>query len=187
MPLVFDPAARRIVLDVASVTAAELWSRWSDWAASADNAKYLPAFRQAGGDDLGGGLSIPAYMFLLNGWRVRPMEASHTLIITGNLFVDGGGVPVVSTLGAFNVATQYTVPVQAQAVSTGGGGASAAAIAAAVRLEIAAELAQMREVALLHGLVVGSPMVVSPTSRSAGGVVQSFAQSGNAVTVTRNA
>jgi hypothetical protein len=124
--ITFDPSAKRIILDSTAVTASQLWSRWSDWAAAADNAKYLPAFRQAGGDDLGGGLSIPAYIFLLNGWRVRPMEANHALIITGNLFVDGGGVPVVNTLGAFNVSTQYTVPVQAQAVSTGGSGSGAA-------------------------------------------------------------
>ena len=120
MPIAFDPAARRIVLDSASVTASELWSRWSDWVALSDNSKYLPAFRQAGGDDLGGGLSIPAYMFLLNNWRIRPMESNHNVNITGNLFVDGGGVPVVSTLGNFNVSVQYTVPVQAQAISTGG-------------------------------------------------------------------
>jgi hypothetical protein len=120
--ITFDPAARRIVLDVATVSASELWSRWADWVTQADNAKYLPAFRQVGGDDLGGGLAIPPYLFLLNGWRVRPMEANHTLIITGNLFVDGGGVPVVPTLGAFNVSAQYTVPVQAQAYSSAGGG-----------------------------------------------------------------
>jgi hypothetical protein len=131
--ITFDPATRRIVLDSASVTAATLWSRWSDWAATSDNAKYLPAFRQAGGDDLGGGLSIPPYIFLLNGWRVRPIEASQTVIISGNLFVDGGGVPVVSTLGNFNVSVQYTVPVQAQGISTSGStGPSASDIAAAV-------------------------------------------------------
>jgi hypothetical protein len=50
------------------------------------------------------------------------MEANHLLVIDGNLFVDGGGQPVVQTIGAYNVSTQYTVPVQAQAVSTGGGG-----------------------------------------------------------------
>ena len=121
MPIAFDAAAKRIVLDSAATTGSELWSRWSDWAAASDNAKYLPAFRQTGGDDLGGGLFIPPYFFLLNGWRVRPMESSHTLIITGNLFVEGGGVPIVNTLGAFNVSAQYTVPVQAQGISTSGG------------------------------------------------------------------
>lgn len=122
MPIVFDPAARRIVLDSVGVSASEIWSRWVEWLAIDDNSKYPLAFRQVGGDELGGGLFIPAYYFLLNGWRVRPMESNHALVITGNLFVDGGGIPVVNTLGAFNVSVQYTVPVQAQAVSTTGGG-----------------------------------------------------------------
>ena len=57
------------------------------------------------------------------------MESSHNLTITGNLFVEGGGVPVVNTLGSFQVNVNYTVPVQAQALSTsGGGGATAAEI-----------------------------------------------------------
>jgi hypothetical protein len=175
--ITFDPATRRIVLDSTSVTAAELWSRWSDWAATSDNAKYLPAFRQAGGDDLGGGLSIPAYMFLLNDWRVRPMEANHTLVITGNLFVDGGGVPVVGTLGAFNVSAQFTVPVQAQAVSTGGGSGG-------LTTEQANQLAAL---AKIHGLVMGSPLTVTTTARAAGGVVQTIAEASGTVTVERTA
>lgn len=119
MAITFDGATKRIILDSASVEAAEIWSRWSDWHAS--NPEWPLAFRQVGGDDLGGGLLIPPYFFLLNGWRVRPMEANHTLVLTGNLFVEGGGQPVVQTLGAYNVSVQYTVPVQAQAFATGGG------------------------------------------------------------------
>ena len=123
MPITFDATARRIVLDSAAVTAAEIWSRWVEWVATADNSKHPAALRQVGGDELGGGLLIPAYYFLLAGWRVRPMESSHLLTITGNLFVDGGGQPVVQTLGVHNVSVQYTVPVQAQAVATGGAAA----------------------------------------------------------------
>jgi hypothetical protein len=123
--ITFEPATRRIILDSAAASSAELWSAWVDWVAMGDNAKYPPAFRQVGGDELGDGLLIPPYMFLLNSWRVRPMEANHSLVISGNLFVEGGGSPVVNTLGAFNVAIQLTVPVQAQAYATGGVGPSA--------------------------------------------------------------
>jgi len=91
-----------------------------DWAAASDNAKYGAVFRQVGSDDLGGGLSIPPYYFLQGAWRVRPMELSHNLTITGNLFVEGGGVPVVATLGTYQVNVNYTVPVQAQGISTSG-------------------------------------------------------------------
>jgi len=128
--MIFDPVNKRIILDSTAVTASQIWSRWVDWVASDDNGKYLPALSQVGGDDLGSSLSIPIYIFLLNGWRVRPMEANHQLIITGNLFVDSGGVPVVNTLGAYNVSVQYTVPVQAQTVSVSSSGGLTSAQAA---------------------------------------------------------
>lgn len=133
MAITLDGATKRIVLDSISVTAAEIWSAWVDWHAT--NRSWPLAFRQVGGDDLGSGLSIPPYFFLLNGWRVRPMESSHNLTITGNLFVDGGGVPVVSTLGTYQVNVNYTVPVQAQGIATGGtSGPTSSEIAAAVWL-----------------------------------------------------
>ena len=120
MAITFDPVAKRVILDSSSVTATELFSRWEDWAVLSDNVKYGMVFRQVGSDDLGGGLSIPPYFFLQGGWRVRPMESDHNLAITGNLFVEGGGVPVVRTLGAYQVNVNYTVPVQAQGISTSG-------------------------------------------------------------------
>lgn len=127
MAITIDPAAKRFILDSVSVTAKGLYAAWVDWVAASDNSKYLPAFRTAGGDDLGAGLLIPPYYFLLNGWKVRPMEANQTLVIEGNLFVDGGGDPVVTTLGVFQVLVKSVVPVQAQGISTSGGsGASAA-------------------------------------------------------------
>ena len=122
MAITFDPAAKRIILDSPSTSATEIYSRWVDWAAQGDNIKYGMWIRTVGGDDLGGGLSIPPYYFLQGSVRVRPMEAPHTLDLEGNLFVEGGGDPVVSTLGNFNVIVKNTVPVQAQAFSTSGGG-----------------------------------------------------------------
>lgn len=71
------------------------------------------------------------------------MESSHNLTITGNLFVDGGGVPVVSTLGTYQVNVNYTVPVQAQGISTSGGSGPSAA-------EIAAEILAAAQVTPIH-------------------------------------
>ena len=144
MPIVFDPSTKRVILDSASVTATELYSRSADWLALSDNAKYGAVFRQVGGDDLGSGLSIPPYFFLQGDWRVRPMEVNHNLTITGNLFVEGGGVPVVSTLGTYQVNVNYTVPVQAQGISTSGStGPTAAEVADAVRAILFTELARI--------------------------------------------
>ena len=124
MAITFDPVNKRIILDVTTITATEIYSRWVDWASLGDNLKYRMVFRQVGSDDLGGGLVIPPYYFLQSGWRIRPMEANHLLVISGNLFVEGGGQPVVNTLGAFNVSVQYTVPVQAQGFITNGASVS---------------------------------------------------------------
>lgn len=142
MAITLNGSAKRIILDSASVSAAQIWSAWVDWHET--NQQWPLAFQLVGGNALGGGLFIPPYFFLMNGWRVRPMEASHNLTITGNLFVDGGGVPVVGTLGTYQVNVNYTVPVQAQGIATSGStGPTASEIAAAVRADIAAELARI--------------------------------------------
>lgn len=118
--ITFDPINKRIVLDSANATAGQIYSRWKEWVLTGENTKYEQAFSVLGGDPLGGGLFVASYFFLMNGWRIRPMEANHTLILEGNIAVLGGGVPVVQTLGQFNVSTQFTVPVQAQGISTSG-------------------------------------------------------------------
>lgn len=99
----------------------DLLSRWKDWVLLSDNSKYLPAFNSVGGDtiDVGAGTEIPAYCFLLNGWKVRPQEASHTLGVTvGILLVEGGGDPFVNTIGSFVVRVNYQQPVQAITITT---------------------------------------------------------------------
>lgn len=169
MAYTIDPVNKRIVLDSADVTAKSIYAAWVDWVALSDNAKWPQAFSSVGGDNLGGGLLIPPYYFLLNEWRIRPMESNHNLTISGNLFVDGGGVPVVSTLGVFQVNVNYTVPVQAQGISTSGSSGPTigeittaitgamidpADIASAVRLALQTELARL-DVAISSRQIAG--------------------------------
>ena len=127
MALTFDGTSKVITLGVGTLTLSvrDLWSRWLDWQATGDNSKYLPAMISVGGDDidLGAGTKIPVYAYLVNGWRVRPQEASHTLNVTdGVLLVSGGGDPFLNTLGSYVVRINYQQPVQAISFSTGGGG-----------------------------------------------------------------
>lgn len=129
MAFVFSGSSKLITLSAGTVVVdvRDLWSRWVDWHALGDNSKYLPAFRTVGGDviDAGAGTSIPTYAYLLNGWRLRPQEANHTLTVNGGvLLVDGGGDPFVATLGAFVVRVNYQQPVQAIGFDSGGGGGS---------------------------------------------------------------
>lgn len=175
MAITIDPASKRLILDSASVSAQAIYAAWADWAATSDNLKYLPAFSGVGGDDLGGGLFIPPYYFLLNGWRVRPMESNHNLVITGNLFVSGGGVPVVSTLGVYQVNVNYTVPVQAQAMATAGGSGGLTSEQAAMLGEIWQRL----------GLDPINPLTQSSSSIQAGGFSLGVSEAGGIVTVAR--
>ena len=78
-------------------------------------------------------------------------------------------------------AAQTLVELHAAAV----GGPSATDIAAAVREALADELLQVTDVACLHGLVSGEPLVVTPSSRAAGPVTQTITTAGEKVTVTR--
>jgi len=116
MAITFDPTNKVISLDVFAVSASQIWSRWADWVALSDNSKYMPAFSQ-----LGGVAPVALYLYLENGWRVRPMEASGTTKITGNLLVQGGGDPVVPTLGNWNTLVNMEAPIAAQAISVGSG------------------------------------------------------------------
>lgn len=91
----------------------DIYSDWKEWLLEGDNSKYLQALRTVGGDPTVGAQSISPYYFLLNGWRIRPYEGDHMLAVEGNLFVDGGGNPFVSTVGAYNVLVNLSTSVNA--------------------------------------------------------------------------
>lgn len=129
-----------------SFTVPDIYSRWKEWVADSTNSAFLPAFKPVGGDEIdsAAGTSIPLYAFLINGWRVRPQEANHTLTVTGGvLLVDGGGDPFANTIGAFRVAIRYSQPAQAITVATGAssGNSGSNLTAEQVRIEMDANSA----------------------------------------------
>jgi hypothetical protein len=130
MALTFDGPNKLAILSAGTTTLSvrDLWSRWVDWALTSDNSKFEVAMEAVGGQDidLSAGTKIPIYLFLTNGWRLRPQEANHTLNVgDGVLLVSGGGDPFVNTTGSFVVRINYQQPVQAIAFSTEGGGGMA--------------------------------------------------------------
>lgn len=131
MALSFDGPNKKITITtVNELDVKDLWSRWVEWFLTGDNSKYGLAMRQVGGDDIdvSAGTSIPPYIYLQNGWKIKPREANHTLAVTnGILLVEGGGEPFIPTTGAYTVQINYQQPVQAITVATGGGGGSTAA------------------------------------------------------------
>lgn len=134
--ITFNGATKLIVLSATTaLDVQDLWSRWVDWVATDDNSKFLPAFRSVGGDtiDSVAGTYIPVYTFMLNGWKIRPQESSHTLRVhNGILLTDDSSDPFVNTVGSFVVRINYQQPVQAIAVDMGGGGGGGATAAQVV-------------------------------------------------------
>lgn len=81
----------------------DLYAAWKDWVLLDNNAQYLAAFSVIGGEEISTEVTVDTTYFLLNGWKIRPYEGNHVLTITGNLFVDGGGSPMIQTVGNYNV------------------------------------------------------------------------------------
>ena len=112
MAYTFDGPNKLIILTAGTVAVEvdEMYSRWCDWLVLSDNIKYLPAIRFVGGDAISATKNLGITFFLINGWRVRPDEANHTLRVNGNLYTDPSGFsPFVPTVGAFNVTIELTV------------------------------------------------------------------------------
>lgn len=137
MAFTFDGANKLVILSAGTtlVDLAEMYSRWKDWLLLG-NTGYARAFDTVGGEpiDPGAGTMVPLFLFLQNGWKVRPYEANHTLTVAGgSLIGSGGGDPFADTLGNYRVRIRYQQPVQAFGYSTtGAGGATPADVADAV-------------------------------------------------------
>jgi len=71
--ILFNGETRLVSIDQ-SYSLTEIYSEWKRWVLLELNAKYPAAFRELGGDDLGGGLSLGVYFFIRNdqGWKIKP-------------------------------------------------------------------------------------------------------------------
>jgi hypothetical protein len=91
------------------------------WIATADSKFNFP-LRTVGGDPIGGGKFAGDLYFLTNGWKIRPQEADHELLLDGNLFLDDGeaGGIFVPTVGNFTVLATIERSADVRALETGG-------------------------------------------------------------------
>ena len=147
MAFTFDATAKLIILTTGTTSfdLADLWTAWKDWL-RLGNAGAARALDTVGGEpiDAAAGTLVPLFLFLLNGWKIRPYEGDHTLTVTGGtLVVSGGGDPFVSTLGDYTVRIRYQQPAQAIGYSTGGASVDYGQIASAVDAVLAARFASV--------------------------------------------
>lgn len=140
-----------------------------DWEDSAEGVLY-PITHTWKALALGGG----AYFYgfdLVNGWRLK-FIGSGPFTINGNLngtIIDTGVQVERKTSAAYTT------------TAIGGSGPSASDVASAVRTELAAELARITKLAALSA--IDETLVVTPTSRTAGALVQTITTNGDTTTV----
>ena len=120
MAIAIDPTEKLFILDSVSTSGVELYRAWVNWVVESDNLKYLSAFRSVGGDDTIPGQRVSPYFFLINGWKIRPMEADQDLTVDGFIYSSDGFKPVIDTLGDWKVQVSYTVPMLAVAYDSSG-------------------------------------------------------------------
>lgn len=127
MAIAFDGLTKTITLSPGAtvVTVAEIYSRWKDWITQSDNFKFPPAFREAGGDSLGGGLYSSINVFIRNdtGWRVKPPEQHIIVDLIGNIYPeDPLTIWRVATVGTFRTAINTNNSANALVLASTGGG-----------------------------------------------------------------
>ena len=90
-----------------------------------------------------------------------------------------------SVWGATAINNNAVGSMGAKLNSAASGGVDYGSMADAVRIELQAELTRITDIAKIHGLVIGSDLVVGTTTRTAGDIAQSISESGGVVTIAR--
>ena len=92
MPVTFDPTTRVIAVNPGVRTLDVLRDLYSEakrqWLTDPVLRRLAFPFRIFGGDPLTDSLTAGAFIFLQNqdGWRVRPDDVNHELVVVGNLY-----------------------------------------------------------------------------------------------------
>jgi len=173
-PFTFDFAGSRLLVDVGAVDVSvlDIYDAAKVARATEEGILYDAIATGSGLVDLGGGTAVGLTVALVGSWQVKFPEGNYIARVSqGNLVGGPGGDPIAYSAG---VQTLLIQSAASTVVTTGeGGGLSAGAEA------------QISALAKIHGLIMGSPLTVSPTQRAAGGVVQTISEAASVVTVTR--
>ena len=74
-----------------------------DWVTNENLRKLAYPVASVGGNPLPGEKELGSTFFINEDWKIKPYEASHRLIINGNLYSRDGSDPFIDTIGTFTV------------------------------------------------------------------------------------
>jgi len=171
----------------ATFDAEDIYAAWKDWFVLSDNSKYPPAMDAAGGADIGGGEKLGRAFFIRNdlGWRLAPVtvETPVDILLTGNIFPSGSLIAfTLYTYSAGNTHIERRTSSLPSVLETGVSGLTSAEATMLAAIDTSVD-----ELATINGLTLGSPVIVTPSSRVAGIVSQTITGDGETTTtVTRD-
>lgn len=123
----FDPVDLRIIEintgspSVNEISLVEIYSEWKDWLlADPTRMRFPKAFRTVGGDPVSETEALGVTYFLNTGcgWRLRPAEYDHQVIVAGNLWTDPAGDNAFTpTLGGYTVAASVKLSTLVESIS----------------------------------------------------------------------
>ena len=119
----FDGVNKIIICDdsLTDFNVRSLYAYWKQWVIESDNAKFIKALSVVGGNPTTGDNIITPYFFLLNGWKVKPHEANHTLKVDGILLTNDDSDVFIDTDGSYRIGIQAVVPIYTETVKIGSG------------------------------------------------------------------
>lgn len=94
--VIFDGANKLIIINPNETSISiksDVYSSWKEWARLRDNAKFLPAMRNIGGDDLGSGKIAGDTYFTINNWKILVQNSCN---IDGVIYSDNFPTPFVT-------------------------------------------------------------------------------------------
>ena len=161
----------------------DLYSDWKEWVALEENTKFDYAIRSIGGDPTVGGDFAGATFFVTNGWRVY---LDHGVNFTGNLYSDDYDSPFIVETGiqlaqikvsnlVDKIAPDITgLGAEVWSVTNASGqtyGSAVTQIAAEQHGLTDSQATMLIELYKIMGLDPATPLITTPSSRTAGASV----------------
>lgn len=112
MAITFDPFEKIIQLDSYTISERGLWTAFVNWSVESDNLKYGTGMSQIGGVS-----PVALYIFLNEGWKIRPLSVPGVTTITGNILTSDNNSPVEQASNAIQV--NIVTPVLAVTLDAG--------------------------------------------------------------------
>lgn len=117
----FNSTTDLITMDALATTldVKGMYKEWVAWALTGNNLGQSQAMYSVGGNDIDttAGSTIPVYVYLINGWQIKPDDADHKLVVSNGVVLTEDGSDPFTTSTGYTVKICFQQPVNAIGVT----------------------------------------------------------------------